>query len=131
MPRPTTATAVAHPAEPSRWFAIVALLLTYGVLTSVHELSPYVVAVQFGALAVIGLVRPWWLVVAMLAIAAGFLAPNFGYVNHTYGLTASIGNFFGNVQGPSSTFTHLGSEARLYRRGRRVCSASGCGGSRL
>ncbi len=124
-PRDTTnhgRTAVAHPVERSRWFAIVALLLTYGVLTSVHELSPYAVAAQFGALAVVGLVRPWWLVVAMLAIAAGFLAPNFGYVNHTYGLTASIGDFFGNVQGPSSTFTHLGSEARLSAQATRVLS---------
>jgi hypothetical protein len=124
-PRDTTdggKTAVAHPVDRSRWFAIVALLLTYGVLTLVHELSPYAVAAQFGALVVIGLIRPWWLIVAMLAIAAGYLAPNFGYVNHTYGLTASIGNFFGNVQGPSSTFTHLGPEARLSAKATRVLS---------
>ena len=104
-PRATTdqdKTALEHPANPSHWFAVVALLFTYGVLTFVHELSPYVVAAQFCALVIIGLIRPWWLVVAMLAIAVGFLAPNFTYVNDNYGLTASIGNFFGNVQGPSS-----------------------------
>jgi hypothetical protein len=124
-PRATTdhgEIAVAYPVEPSRWFAIVVLLLTYGVLTFVHELSPYIVAVQLGALVVIGLIRPWWLVVAMLAIAVGFLAPNFSYVNNTYGLTASIGNFFSNVQGPSANFTKLGSEALLTAKAARVLS---------
>jgi hypothetical protein len=124
-PRATTdhgEIAVAYPVEPSRWFAIVALLLTYGVLTFVHELSPYLVAIQLGTLVVIGLIRPWWLVVAMFAIAVGFLAPNFGYVNHNYGLTASIGSFFGNLKAPSSGFTQLGSAALLTNKARTVLS---------
>jgi hypothetical protein len=114
----TVSDPVVHP----RWLAIVAVLLTYGVLTFVHELSPYIVAAQLGALVIFGFVRPWWLVVAMLAIAAGFLAPNFNYVNNTYGLTASIGNFFGNLQGPSVNFTRLGSEALLTAKAARVLS---------
>jgi hypothetical protein len=97
----------------SRWFAIFAVLLTYGVLTLVHELSPYLVAVQLGSLVIIGLIRPWWLILAMVAIAVGFLAPHLAYVNHTYGLTASIGNFFGNLKSPSSYTTHPGSEVLL------------------
>jgi len=108
----------------ARWFAIGAVLLIYGVLTFVHELSPYVVAAQLGALVIVGLIRPWWLVVAMLAIAVGFLAPNFRYVNDTYGLTASIGNFFGNVKGPSSTFSQLGSEAMRTATAARVLSVA-------
>ena len=116
--------AAESPAAPSRWFAIVTLLTTYGVLTFVHELSPYVVAVQLGVLAVIGLIRPWWLVVAMLAIAVGYLAPNFNYVNDTYGLTASIGNFFGNLRPPSSTVAQLGSAALLTAKASRVLSVS-------
>jgi len=98
------------------------VLLTYGVLTFVHELSPYMVAVQLGALAILGRIRPWWVVAAMFAIAIGFLAPNFTYVNDTYGLTASIGNFFGNVQGPASLFTKLGPEALLSARAARILS---------
>jgi hypothetical protein len=125
-PRATTdqdKTALEHPANPSHWFAVVALLFTYGVLTFVHELSPYVVAAQFCALVIIGLIRPWWLVVAMLAIAVGFLAPNFTYVNDNYGLTASIGNFFSNVQGPSSLLGKLGPETLLSARAAHVLSA--------
>jgi hypothetical protein len=116
-------TALEYPAKPPHWFAVVALLFTYGVLTFVHELSPYVVAAQFCALVIIGLIRPWWLVLAMLAIAVGFLAPNFTYVNDNYGLTASIGNFFGNVQGPSSLLVKLGPEALLSARAAHVLSA--------
>jgi hypothetical protein len=116
-------TAMEYPANPPPWFAVVALLFTYGVLTFVHELSPYVVAVQFCALVIIGLIKPWWLVVAMLAIAVGFLAPNFTYVNDNYGLTASIGNFFGNLRVPSSFLVKLGPEALLSARAAHVLSA--------
>ncbi len=113
---------VGHPVDPSRWFAILVVLLTYGVLTFVHELSPYIVAIQLGALVVIGLIRPWWLILAMVAIAVGYLAPNFGYVNHTYGLTASVGNFFGNLKSPSSAFSKVGSEELLTAKAARVLS---------
>jgi len=61
--------------------------------------------------------------VAMLAIALGFLAPNFTYVNDNYGLTASIGNFFGNVRGPSSLLVKLAPEALLSARAAHVLSA--------
>ena len=114
--------AAANSVDLSRWFAIICLLLTYGVLTFVHELSPYMVAIQLGTLVIIGLLRPWWLVVAMFGIAIGFLAPNFGYVNHTYGLTASIGNFFGNLKVPSSPLRHVGSAALLTNKARTVLS---------
>jgi hypothetical protein len=110
------------PAVPPRWFAIITILITFGVLTFVHELSPYIVAIQLGALVVIGHMRPWWLIVAMLAIAVGFLAPNFTYVNYTYGLTSSIGNFFSNLQGPSVNFTSLGTEAQLVAKAARALS---------
>jgi hypothetical protein len=43
-------------------------------------------------------------------------------VNNTYGLTSSIGNFFGNLQGPSVNFTRLGSEALLTAKASRVLS---------
>jgi hypothetical protein len=125
-PRATTdqgKTVSDYPANPPHWFAVVALLFTYGVLTFVHELSPYVIAAQFCVLVIIGLIRPWWLVVAMLAIALGFLAPNFTYVNDNYGLTASIGNFFGNVRGPSSLLVKLAPEALLSARAAHVLSA--------
>jgi hypothetical protein len=79
----------------------VALLIIYFVLSFEHELSPYILAVQIGALAVARLVRPRWLPVLLVAIALGYLAPRFGYVNSTYGLLNSIGNFFSNARPPA------------------------------
>jgi hypothetical protein len=78
-----------------------ALLLVYFVLSFEHELSPYILAVQIGALAIARLVRPRWLPVVLVAIALGYLAPRFGYVNSTYGLLNSIGNFFSNARPPA------------------------------
>jgi hypothetical protein len=80
----------------------VLLVLLYVVLTFTHELSPYLVLVQLGALAVAGLLRPRWLPVALAVAAAGYLLPRFGYLNGRYGLVASIGDFFGNAAPPSA-----------------------------
>lgn len=76
--------------------AVLALL--FFVLTASHELSPYVVVVQLACLAVAGLARPRWIPLLAAAIAIAYLLPNFSFVNSHYGLTSSIGNFFGNVQ---------------------------------
>ena len=78
-----------------------ALLIIYFVLSFEHELSPYILAVQIGALAVGRLVRPRWLPILLAAIAIGYLLPRFGYVNSTYGLLNSIGNFFSNARPPA------------------------------
>jgi hypothetical protein len=78
------------------------LVLVYFVLTFTHELSPYLLAVQLGALGVARLLRPWWLGIALAAITVGYLLPRLAYVNGTYGLLNSFGNFFGNVAPPKS-----------------------------
>ena len=80
---------------------LVALLLLTFVLVFTHELSPYIIAVEFVALAIIGQVRPRWLPVAVVAITIAYLIPNFSYVNSHYGLTSSIGSFFSNASGTS------------------------------
>jgi hypothetical protein len=77
---------------------IAVLILLLFVLTASHELSPYIVVVQLACLAVAGLVRPRWIPLVAAAIAVAYLLPNFSFVNSHYGLTSSIGNFFGNVQ---------------------------------
>ena len=88
-----------RPASSARFCALLVLL--YFVLTFTHELSPYLVMAQLGALAVAGLLRPRWLPLALAAIAAGYLLPRFGYVNSRYGLVSAIGDFFGNATPPS------------------------------
>lgn len=81
----------------------VVLVLLYFVLTFTHELSPYLVAVQLGALSVARLIRPRWLPVALVAIALAYLLPRFDYVNSHIGLLSSIGDFFRNAAPPSAS----------------------------
>lgn len=84
-------------------FLVAVLLLTF-VLVFTHELSPYIIAVEFMALAFIGQVRPRWLPAAVVGITILYLLPNFSYVNSHYGLLSSIGSFFSNASGTSGGF---------------------------
>ena len=95
----------------------VTLVLVYVVLTFMHELSPYMLAVQLGALGVTRLLRPWWLGIALAAIAVGYLLPRLAYVNSTYGLIGSIGNFFGNIAPPKFPVAVAASQKLLGRCG--------------
>lgn len=83
--------------------AAAALLFLYFVLTFSHEISPYILTIQLCALAITGTIRPRWIAPATGAIAIIYLAPNFTFVNSHYGLIASIGDFFQNIQPPSAS----------------------------
>ena len=87
--------------HPTRLASCAVLMLVYFVLTFTHELSPYMIITQLGALVIIRLMRPVWLPVALAAIAIGYLLPRFQYVNSQYGLLNSIGDFFSNAAPPS------------------------------
>jgi len=92
---------------PVRVQPLIALLLCYLVLVCTHELSPYMIAIQLGVLAVFRLVNPRWLPLVLLAIAIGYLAPRFAFVNSHYGLLNSIGDFFSNATPPSFSATAI------------------------
>jgi hypothetical protein len=77
------------------------VLLAFFVLTFTHELSPYLLILQIGLLAVLRQVRPRWLPLAMAAVAIGYLIPRYGYVSSHYGILKSIGAFFSNAAPPS------------------------------
>lgn len=79
------------------------VVLVYFVLTFTHELSPYILAIQIGALAAVRLLRPRLLAFLLAAIAIGYLLPRFSYVNSHYGLLSSVGSFFRNVRPPHAT----------------------------
>ena len=93
------------------------LIVVYFVLTFTHELSPYILAVQIGALGVAGLIRPRWTGLILAAIALGYLLPRFPYVNSKYGLVNSFGNFFGNVAPPKFPVAVAASQRVLARCG--------------
>ena len=77
------------------------LILVFSVLTFTHELSPYIVVMQLGVLALAGLLRPRWLPLALAPIALGYMLPRLGYINSNYSLLSSFGNFFSNAAPPS------------------------------
>jgi hypothetical protein len=79
-------------------FLVMATL--YVVIVFSHQISPYIVVVQLGILAVTGLLRPRWVPVALLAIALAYLLPRFDFVETHFGILSSIGQFFRNVRPP-------------------------------
>jgi hypothetical protein len=95
--------------------ACIALISTYFVLTYTHELSPYTVLVQLSAIAIAGRLRPRWLPIVLGAIAIGYLAPRFAFVNSRYGLLASFGKFFSNALTPATTSAATGDQQLLER----------------
>ena len=101
---------------PPALLGIGVMFVIYGVLVFVHQLSPYIVALQISVLTILGRVRPRWLMVAMWALAIGYLLPRFSYVNKAYGLLNSFGSFFSNTQ-TSATAVH-----RPYDLGVRVAA---------
>ena len=115
---------VLNPKPPRIQDAVVLTIIAivYFVLVFEHELSPYVVAIQLAGLAVIGAIRYRWIVVLLVVMVLAYLAPHFAFVNSQYGLTKSIGDFFGNVAPPKATVANASVTAgvRLSER------ASGC-----
>ncbi len=101
---------------------ICALVLAYAALVITHELSPYVIVLQLGLLTLVGRLRPRWLAPLLLALALAYLAPRFGYVNQTYGLLDSLGQFFSNVRPPSVLGLHLSRDQLLVARASRALS---------
>jgi hypothetical protein len=96
---------------------LTTLFIVYFVLVFEHELSPFVVVIQLGGLAIIGRLRHRWMVIVLAAIVLGYLGAHFTFVNQRYGLLASFGNFFGNAAASSAGFAHaLSSAARLQAR---------------
>ena len=79
----------------------IALILVYSALTYTHEISPYIVVIQLGALAIVSLFRPRWLPIALGAVAIIYFIPRFSYVNSHFGVLATIGSFFRNATPPS------------------------------
>ncbi len=111
-----------HAADPrpslrggQRGLFCVVLVILYFVLTFTHELSPYILATQLGALAVARLLRPRWLPIVLAVVTLGYLLPRFSYVNSRYGLEGSIGQFFRNAAPPSAGTTLSASQHLLQR----------------
>ncbi|MET0415691.1 MAG: hypothetical protein ABW022_06685, partial [Actinoplanes sp.] len=77
--------------------AIALVLALFAVIVASHQLTPYMTIFGVGALVVIGGVRIWWLPMAMLAIAVGYLTLHLDYVDDNFGVFSSI-DPFSNMQ---------------------------------
>jgi len=91
----------------------LAIVVIYYVLTIEHQLSPYMVAIQLGALAAAKMLRPRWLPIMLVGVAVGYLLMRFGFVNSHFGLLSSLGNFFSNVKPPSQSITPVTSPSEI------------------
>jgi hypothetical protein len=73
-----------------RWAAIAAVLSLDAAIVASHQLTPYALLVSVALLMIVGVVRPWWLLPTMAVMAFAYLAPNFQFIQHHYGLFTSI-----------------------------------------
>lgn len=93
----------ARSAGPAR----VLLILFISIVMAVsHQISPYLAVAALVALLIFGYVRPWWLILVVLAPAILWALANTAVLGHFIGPEA-IGQLFNNVKPPSHTFTQL------------------------
>lgn len=77
--------------------AIAATIVVFAVIVAAHQLAPYVGLLSIGALTVVGVVRPRWLIVVLGAMTLGFLVPRYGLISSQYGGLLSSFNIFQNA----------------------------------
>jgi hypothetical protein len=88
----------------SGWQAAALILALFAPIVATHQLTPYMLVAQVTVLTLLGL-RPRWLFLAMAAMAAGYLVPNFSYMVKHYGLLTNL-NPLSNVQLSTGAPTH-------------------------
>jgi hypothetical protein len=87
--------------------AVAAIVVVFSLITFTHQLSPYVLVVQLGALAAARLMHPRWLPIVLAVIAIAYLMPRYQFVATHYGLTKSLGHFLTNLRPPSFSVPHV------------------------
>ena len=82
--------------------ALLAVFVTFAVITFSHQLSPYMVIVGAGVLAVPGLLRPRWIVAVLVLIAGAYLITRLQFLQTHEDLLLSF-NPFKNVENPEAS----------------------------
>ena len=93
-----------------RLVALVLVAAIYFVIVAAHQLTPYVILAGVGALTLLDLLRPRWLVVLLAAIAGAYLVPRYGLISSNFGGLFSGGSPLQNASGSRGTY-HAGGEA--------------------
>lgn len=76
-----------------RGAAIAAVLAIDAIIVASHQLTPYMLLIGVALLLITGIVRPWWVILAMAAMTFAYLAANFHFIQRHYGLFTSIDPF--------------------------------------
>ncbi|WP_427007447.1 hypothetical protein [Pseudarthrobacter sp. H2] len=84
------------PGRAVRIAAVVAILVLQGVIAATHQLTPYMAVLGLCPLFLFGFFKPRWAGPVLLAIAIGYLLPNWDYVDKSYGLLSGV-DFLGNA----------------------------------
>jgi hypothetical protein len=86
-----------------RAVAVVLVALLYLAIVAAHQLTPYMALAGIGALTVLDLIRPRWLIGLMIAVAAGYLVPHYHLIAQQFGGLFSGGNPIANAGGAHGT----------------------------
>ncbi len=76
-----------------RWAAIAAILGLDSVIVASHQLTPYMLLISIALLMLAGVARLWWLLMAMAVMTFAYLAANFDFIQHNYGIVTSFDPF--------------------------------------
>jgi hypothetical protein len=76
-----------------RWAAISIVLTLDAVIIASHQLTPYMLLSGVALLMLIGVVRPWWVLLLMAAMTLAYFAANFGYIHRHFSVFSSIDPF--------------------------------------
>jgi hypothetical protein len=71
------------------WVAIALVFAIHAAIVVSHQLTPYLLLFEVGALTVLGLTRPRLLVLGLLLLAVAYLAPNLDYIREHFQLVSS------------------------------------------
>jgi hypothetical protein len=82
---------------------IPAIVVIDAAIIVSHQLTPYIVLFDIGGLVVAGLLRPWWLLLVLVLLTVGFLAPNIEFIQRNFGLFSALDPFKNALAAPTGT----------------------------
>lgn len=82
--------------------AVLLVAGIYCVIVAAHQLTPYMALAGVGALTVLDLVRPRWLVLLLALIAGAYLVPRYNLIAHQFGGLFSGGSPLQNAAGKTT-----------------------------
>jgi hypothetical protein len=92
-----------------RAVAVALVAVLFFAIVAAHQLTPYMALVGVGALTLLDLVRPRWLVLLLTAIAVAYLAPRYSFIAQAFGGIFSGSNPIQNASGVG--LYHAGAQA--------------------